>query len=99
MFKVTREMFHQEMAEAVFAHLRDFLLSPVSHSYYEAHELEAQFDYGCFGSWDGRLPLRHSSCFAGSRFGHKAPKPGSSCSRVGSQRRGWQAREALGLQR
>src|ERR1019366_4623349 len=26
MFEVTREMFHQEMAEAVFAHLRDFLL-------------------------------------------------------------------------
>lgn len=26
MFEVTRELFHQEMAEAVFAHLRDFLL-------------------------------------------------------------------------
>lgn len=26
MFQVTRELFHQEMAEAVFAHLRDFLL-------------------------------------------------------------------------
>jgi DNA phosphorothioation-dependent restriction protein DptH len=26
MFEVTRELFHQEMAEAVFGHLRDFLL-------------------------------------------------------------------------
>ena len=26
MFEVTREMFHQEMSEAVFGHLREFLL-------------------------------------------------------------------------